>query len=497
MIRMKTLLLALILVRALQAAIPSNTRWEVRPTLGASTNGGGFVVNGSGTNYSLNNNANAAGCSNCGSASNDISTTDAVAVGTTTITSLTANFTTVLPGNIIYFTGGTGSIAAVRRHVTARASATSMTIDASIAASTGMTMNIGGSLDDIATALTANTVQNTICVKATGTLVRTANLTLNNNLSPLSYNALFGYTTTCGDHGPVTIQLSTNTGLKAIDGSGAAGWWIDGFVIDCATLGTSTGLDMSAGQYQLTNLLVKDCRTRLLNTGSIGVVTDSEFTGCSSACTAAITLASNTVFERNYVHDNAILCVDASGGKVILNYNVFDTCTGASTDGIKADFDIALQHNIFYNIDRDSLTFLGSSGHILLDVTIKNNIFDTAGRYCLNGAGTAIPASPNFDGNAYFGCTTAARRNIDSTDTSTYSYSYTNVYDVTLTASPFVDAANKNFALNATAGGGAAVKGVGTPGTIPGVTGTGYPDLGAFQSQAPAASTGCACGFSK
>lgn len=118
-------------------ALAAATVWEVR-TAGNDTNGGGFVAGASGTDYSQQDAKNTVG--------SDISTTDAVAVGTTTITSLTANFGTSIVGNIVYFAGGTGSIAGQWRQVTARASTTSITIDTAIAASTGMTMNIGGAL---------------------------------------------------------------------------------------------------------------------------------------------------------------------------------------------------------------------------------------------------------------------------------------------------------------------------------------------------------------
>lgn len=53
---------------------------------------------------------------------------------------------------------------------------------------------------------------------------------------------------------------------------------------------------------------------------------------------------------------------------------------------------------------------------------------------------------------------------------------------VTLTADPFVSAASGNFALNSTAGGGAACKAAGIPGAFPGGLTTGYLDIGAAQS---------------
>jgi hypothetical protein len=58
---------------------------------------------------------------------------------------------------------------------------------------------------------------------------------------------------------------------------------------------------------------------------------------------------------------------------------------------------------------------------------------------------------------------------------------YAAINFVTGTASFFVDPANGNFALNTTAGGGAAARAAGYPGVLPGGLSTGYADIGAVQ----------------
>jgi hypothetical protein len=61
---------------------------------------------------------------------------------------------------------------------------------------------------------------------------------------------------------------------------------------------------------------------------------------------------------------------------------------------------------------------------------------------------------------------------------------------IALSGDPFVNASGGNFALNNTAGAGAAARGAGTPGTFPGLsTTTGYPDIGAAQSSGGGGST--------
>lgn len=169
-------------------ALAAATIWEVRSAAGNDTNGGAFVEGATGTDYSQQNSKNTVGT--------DISTTDAVAAGTTTITSATANFGASIVGNVVYFSGGAGSITGQWRQVTARASATSITIDASIAASVGMTMNIGGALATTQAVLGGGQLVSGMAIYATGGESRAAILTaitLNIRVS--------GYSTVRGDGG--------------------------------------------------------------------------------------------------------------------------------------------------------------------------------------------------------------------------------------------------------------------------------------------------------
>lgn len=59
---------------------------------------------------------------------------------------------------------------------------------------------------------------------------------------------------------------------------------------------------------------------------------------------------------------------------------------------------------------------------------------------------------------------------------------YANVFDVILTADPFVSKSTNDFRLNTTAGGGAACRGHGVPTSWPGNSlTTSAPDMGAAQ----------------
>ncbi len=65
--------------------------------------------------------------------------------------------------------------------------------------------------------------------------------------------------------------------------------------------------------------------------------------------------------------------------------------------------------------------------------------------------------------------------------------SYQKVGCLTLTADPFTNAAGNDFSLNTTAGGGALCRAAGIPGTWPGLSTTGYRDIGAVQHADPPA----------
>lgn len=134
----------------LGAVLSSSTVFELR-TAGSDTNGGGYVTGSSGADMSQFNNKNAVSCTSCFSAVADLSTVDLVTNGTTTVTSATALFSTLLPGNIIYIVGGTGAITPAWYQVVSRTNVTTLVLDRSTGLTTGAgaTINIGGALQSV------------------------------------------------------------------------------------------------------------------------------------------------------------------------------------------------------------------------------------------------------------------------------------------------------------------------------------------------------------
>jgi hypothetical protein len=487
------------------AVISTSTAWEVRPTVGAATNGGGFVAGATGTDLSQFNNKNGAACSSCQSATINISTTDAVANGTTTITSATGNFSAAIVGNIVYFAGGTGSIAAIRKQVTAFTNATTITIDSAIAASITMTMNIGGALDDVKTALLFNAAGNAIFVKASGTLTITSGIVLNNNETPsaiVPMNQLIGYTSTRTDLGRATIQASTNTGITML-GGGNAGWVIRNFVLDCNSLGTCTNIG--------NNYYTEVANVKAMNFASCGLcagaggsnsstVTDSEITGGIAGCTAAIDGTSGmSSVQRNWVHDNACSGISINDSTAVL-FNVISNNTGATSDGISnttSSRGVTILNNTIYKSGRHGINI--SQGELGIGGNVRNNILSTNGGFGFVGGNVAgWPAQPWWDGNFYFANTSGTRHFADDTgavNPINGASPYVNTLDVIGTADPFTSASTNNFTLNATAGGGAAAKATATPGALPGLAQTGSMSFGALQPAAGASALVSASAF--
>lgn len=467
-------------------ALSSSTVWEVRST-GAATNGGGFVVGASGTDHSQQDAA-------------QYSVTDGVTDGTTTITSATANFGTDVVGNIMYVQGGTGSITAGWYQITVRNSASSVTVDRStgLTAGTGVTMKIGGALASLVTLGPLMVASNRAFIKAGSGYTQTASAVFTTSNTPSNtepYTRLIGYTTTRGDGGRAVITLSTNTGLVGINSSAGNSLFIENLEVNCAGLGTSTGIYGGAYYVYLRNCKVSNFTAygiRLAAGGERSLIDFCEVTGGTSAATAGIAIGSVvTSVTRCWVHDNACPGVisTVSGAGTVVAFNLITNNSGASSDGLNApDTGMNIIHNTIYASGRDGIRV--HTSYVTLNVTVRNNLLINNGGYGVNAPSAGFPATPLLDGNAYFNNTSGARNGIDSTAGILGVGAYTNVFDVILTGDPFTNAAGNVFTLNTTAGAGAAVRAAGLPGAFPGGLTTGYLDMGAAQHADPAAGGG-------
>ena len=264
--RLKTKQITLILLLLLSitpgfGALPNTAVWEIRPTVGSDTNGGGFDSTAGGTDMSQFNNKNAAACTSCQSSTANISTTDAIAAGTTTITSITAAFTSAITGNIINLSGGTGSLTS-GWYRAAFVSSTSITVDRAVAIGTGITMNIGGAFSTLGQMNGIAVQSNITWVKASGTISITSGIPINysSNGSANASTQISGYTSTRGDGGVVTIQQTSGTSNPMVGISGIGALTFRNFVFDCnSTATTALSIQGTNGSNIAENILAKNC----------------------------------------------------------------------------------------------------------------------------------------------------------------------------------------------------------------------------------------------
>ncbi len=413
-------ILFLLLSAPVWATISSSTVWEVRQN-GSDTNGGGYVSTG--TDYSVNANKNASGCSACGSATDNLSTTDAVAAGTTTITSASANFQTSIIGNIIYLAGGTGSLTGTWRQVTARASTTSITVDATVATGTGITMNIGGALASpgIVSAMPNFASGMIIYVKysATPYAITSASIGVSGGVIQTGMTVRYiGYDTTrtAGntDANRPTLQLASGVASAT--------------VITLTTPGTPTGYNLIAdcnGQttsrgFNINSSYGSHARLKAMNCTNGGIVTASgqhlihvEVAGCSSQVALQMAYPGSACVNCE-IHDNSV--TGANGGGMFINtlsYN--NTGRGfeliATANNINSNWITGAAYNNTSGYAHANLT--GNPLTSILQIT-AGSVFTnaTAGDFSLNniaGRGAALRAAATLSNTFPRGLTVGYR----------------------------------------------------------------------------------------
>ena len=473
----KLIALLFTIVSFAYATISSNTYWEVR-SAGSNTNGGGFTLSGSGTDYSQNDNKNAAACSNCGSSTVNLSTTDAVANGTTTITSATANFSSALVDNVVYFQGGTGAIAAQWRRVTAFTNSTTITIDATIAASTGMTMNIGGAL---ATPQQLNTsmINNNVAYVKGATYTVAAKFTYNfcsNGATATS--RIEGYTTSRGDNGKFTLQASASLGDRILDVS--CELYLKNVQFDCNSKASTDGVQFQGNAYStLENI-------KVIGACSSGVIYNQAWNFCINCEVVGPTVRGFYLNNEGAmcfgcsVHDSATN--NAQGFSLNFNSSTCIFCIVYNFTGTTADCFVSVGENskiinsVAYGCSRDGVRLGLNAG----TMQIKNFVAVSNGGWGINISAGGMPAGLE-DYNAFYNNTSGTVNGVTA-----------GAHDVTLTGDPFTNVAGGDFSLNNTSGAGAALRGVGLFG-IMNYGGTGYMDIGPLQAQP--SSGGGAFGF--
>jgi hypothetical protein len=428
-------------------ALAAATVWEVRTT-GNDANGGGFVAGASGTDRSQQ-------------AAAQIAYTDLVLATTTTLTSALNPFSAAEVGNILNITGGAGFTTGWYQIVSV--SVVTATIDrvGGTLGSTGGTGNLGGALLTPAQACSASCAVggNTVWVRG-GTYSSAVTVTL--VASPGYGNScqLQGYGTTRGDLGKPVLSFTA-----AVNGLTMSGnrWIISDFEID----GTDTGLIgvenavNDAAYCQLHRCKVHRWVTVALRTSSSGVSTglvlnQCEFTDATAGSVGLIDgRTGQPVLFACWLHDSVGIGLIASYGFSVVSC-IISNMVGRGIDaGSGNDGEGMVSGSVFYGNGGDGVRLQGS----LAGYSITSSIFMNNGGYGINAAGGGPAVDLGLeDYNAFKSNTSGARNGIAA-----------GAHDVTLTADPFTNAAGNDFTLNNTAGGGAACRGAGFPGVLPGL----------------------------
>lgn len=428
-------------------ALSGSTVFEVR-TAGNDTNGGGFVTGAAGTNYSLQNSKNTTGA--------DISTTDAVAAGTAVITSITANFGTTIVGNIIYLQGGTGSLVAGWYQVISRASTTSITVDRTVAAGTGITMNIGGALLSPAVAASLSTVagMNTY-IKNDGTAfsITTASTNVAGGAFTTSqFVSFIGYSTNRTPYNTdtqPTIQTNASTVTQI---AGTNGLYMN-IIFD--------GNNQTASRQNNSGTFFFNCMFKNFNTISAG--SSSFYVQCQATTNSAGVLLGTCYYCEAFANTATPYSSIYTYG--CLAYNN----TGVSTNGFApTGNDCTIQNCIAYGNGAAGFSIATSSIGVVMNCHAENN----------TGFGFVLTSGMKLSvNNSAFNNTAGAVSN------SANGYFPTGF--ITPSGSVFVNAASSNFGLNNTSGAGALLRAAGQPATFPAGLTSNFRDIGAMQHQDP------------
>ena len=474
-------------------ALPANTTIEVRAT-GNDSNGGGFVAGSSGTDYSQQNSAQFSG-------------TDLVSTSGTTnpsvVTSASHSFVSTDVGNLIQITAGTNWTPGFYQIVSVSSGAA--TLDRAVgtnAALSGGTWALGGALatpqkaftNFIASSVLSSDLGVIIYIKAATYTTASGFTTGITGSSTGTPSRIVGYSTTRGDGGQATLQLSANNETLftySVPGTSNASYSFENIIWDGNNQTNSNGLNLGASNVYVIffNCVFKNFTYQFVFSGSS--VPSYTFQRCdflnnaltaSTAYVLAAGIAEPGIFvlESCYFANNSgsgtltgIIC--PGSGDIIVENTIFYNNTGTNFSILKSS-GMTLKNCVFHSnagtaIDNSTLY---SSGHYIGPMIIQNSIFTNNGGY---GIIIDMPSStmvlPAVMNNAFYN------------NTSGNQSGYTSMGgDVAMTGLPYNNAPT-DFGLNNTAGAGAACRGAAIPGPVgsASVVGTGYLDIGAVQHE--------------
>lgn len=403
---------------------------------------------------------------------------------------LTAAATVAMVGNGLVITGGT-NLTAGYYTISSVSAGVSLTLDrtcATAAASAG-TAGIGGALASVgaygALFVTGNrlfirpgnyTITSTTANVSGGRVsISTGSASRDRPALVIGYNAVRGDSIAAASR-PV-IVFGSGVSSATIWTTTLAGTviYFHNLIFDGGSNTSSSGLQATGnpGHLRLHNCLLRNFTNSAIRNGGGLSLRNCEITGCTSSV-AVMQQTSHLhidgcYFWNNFQHVNA-----GTGAPLQADYTIFgtSTVTGSSGGTFIGDGVLGFVRNcIFYGSTTHGLWIGVNSGTILIPPVV-DCIFVSNGGYGLSPSGSS---ELEHDCNcAFFGNTSGA---VSPTPT------HAGTNRITLTANPFVDAANGDFRLNDTAGGGALLRAAGYPSAFPGLPLTAnFADVGAVQA---------------
>jgi len=350
-------------------------------------------------------------------------------------------------------------------------------------------INIGGALLTLGKVTGAMLAQQTAYFTGTFTITTSITMTfLNTTGVPTTF---IGFGTTRGDTGRATWTSATNS-IDIVDFTAAGGFLFQNLIIS-STAGTPGDGLRALTTGNTSGVRVVNCVFTGLNIAILGDFTlawsfealSIENTEIKNSVSHGVSNSGITWVFGSFIHDNGGAGLRAPGGAVTGGFTITDSVVYNNTGGGYVDISsvgpttrylVAIGSDFSTNTGAGVLIGLATNGLLM------NDVFDANTTYGLSNGGAGASTNLGQWNLAFFNNTTAARNGV------TAGFS-----DITLSANPYTSIGT-NFALNSTAGGGAALKAAGFPGIL-NAGGTGFVDVGALQSQAAAAAGTTASGF--
>ena len=441
-------------------ALSATTIFEVNLG-GSDTNGGGFDPTMGGTDYSQQT-------------SPQVSVSNAVTNGTTTITSSTANFTSAMVGNLVYVSGGTGSITAGWYQVVTFTNSTTIVVDRStgLTSGTGVTLHLGGALASPGQASgIMGTVGMTCYIKynASAYVITTASYNVAGGCCQPPSSAFFvGYDTTRALYTPFqnrpTIQLQAGVSSATIFGNLNANYSLQSVILD-ANSQTSSACYNSSGEGFYVKVMNFSATGFLYNTQSLVCIL-CEATGALVGA-ANIFKAAAAFYCTSHDHLSTSPAFNLlSGAQFVCGCIAY----GNAGQGFAIPGCYVL-NCVAYN----------NSSHGFYFQNIQSPASSTLAVNCIAEANAAYGYDVNVGMGQMINC---ASYNNTSGRKNSASLWNADINPITGSGSFFTNAASHNFTLNNTAGAGALCRAAGFPSQISELSLTlNYMDVNAVQHQ--------------